>query len=87
VGVGGADGRTGRIGQDHTRDVLLDLTLEQLERLQITHALETTDHRVFGPGGAAEKLDINPSTLLSRMDKLGIPRPRAARASRRTPAG
>jgi transcriptional regulator with GAF, ATPase, and Fis domain len=62
-----------------TRDILLDLTLEQLQRLHIMHALESTDHRVFGPAGAAEKLDINPNTLLSRMDRFGIPRPRLAR--------
>jgi transcriptional regulator with GAF, ATPase, and Fis domain len=66
-----------------TRDILLDLTLEQLQRLQITHALETSGYRVFGPGGAADKLDIHPGTLLSRMDKFGIPRPRAAKRSKR----
>ncbi len=65
------------------RDVLLDLTAEQLLRLQIMHALETCEFRVFGPRGAGEKLGINPQTLLSRMDKLGIPRPRAMRRARR----
>ncbi|GAB4551090.1 MAG: hypothetical protein Tsb0013_13030 [Phycisphaerales bacterium] len=64
------------------RDVLLDLTLEQLQRLQIMHALEATGYKVSGAGGAAEKLEINPQTLLSRMDKLGIPRPRAAKRAR-----
>jgi DNA-binding NtrC family response regulator len=62
-----------------TRDILLDLTLEQLQRLHIMHALESSEYRVFGPSGAAEKLDINPNTLLSRMDRFGIPRPRLAR--------
>ncbi len=61
------------------RDVLLDLSLDQLQRLQIMHALETNRYKVFGAGGAAEKLGINPQTLLSRMDKLGIPRPRTMR--------
>ena len=63
------------------RDVLLDLTLDQLQRLQIMHALETNKYRVFGEGGAAEKLGLHPQTLLSRMDKLGIPRPRLMRAN------
>ncbi|MBN8645752.1 MAG: sigma 54-interacting transcriptional regulator [Planctomycetes bacterium] len=63
------------------RDVLLDLTIDQLQRLQIMHALETRRYRVFGEGGAAEKLGLNPQTLLSRMDKLGIPRPRVMRKS------
>ncbi|MEM1166714.1 MAG: sigma 54-interacting transcriptional regulator [Planctomycetota bacterium] len=61
------------------RDVLLDLTADQLQRLQIMHALETSGYRVFGDRGAAKKLAINPQTLLSRMDKLGIPRPREMR--------
>jgi transcriptional regulator with GAF, ATPase, and Fis domain len=34
---------------------------------------------VFGASGAAEKLGLKPQTLLSRMDKLGIPRPRVMR--------
>jgi len=63
------------------RDVLLDLSLEQLQRLQIMHALETCKYRVFGQGGAAEKLGMNPRTLVSRMDKLGIPRPSLLRRS------
>jgi len=65
------------------RDVLLDLTIDQLQRLQIMHALETRSYRVFGPGGSAEKLGLNPQTLLSRMDRLGIPRPRAMRRALR----
>jgi DNA-binding NtrC family response regulator len=65
-----------------TRDVLLDLTLEQLQRLHITHALEASDYAVFGPHGAAKRLDINPTTLLSRMDKFGIPRPRLSKPTR-----
>lgn len=60
-------------------DILLDLSLEQLQRLQIVHALERSNYRVFGADGAAVKLEINPRTLLSRMDKFGIPRPRLAR--------
>jgi transcriptional regulator with GAF, ATPase, and Fis domain len=81
-------GRSGEAGasRDTTavpRDVLLDLTLDQLQRLQIMHALETSSYRVFGERGAAKKLGINPQTLLSRMDKLGVPRPRAMRAAMR----
>lgn len=81
LGVGGGAGGSGEPrtsgGAPATRDVLLDLTLEQLQRLQITHALESCGYRVFGEGGAAERLDLNPNTLLSKMDRFGIPRPRA----------
>ncbi|MGE3107359.1 MAG: sigma-54 interaction domain-containing protein [Phycisphaerales bacterium] len=77
-----AGGSGGHRGAGPLRDVLLDLSLEQLQRLHIMHTLESCGHRVFGAGGAAAKLDINPQTLLSRMDKFGIPRPRTARAAR-----
>jgi len=82
-GAGG--GTAAASGGGGTRDILLDLTLEQLQRLQIMHALETCGYRVFGPGGAAERLDVHPNTLLSRMDKFGIPRPRQIRSARSTP--
>jgi transcriptional regulator with GAF, ATPase, and Fis domain len=50
-------------------------TLEEAERDHILQVLEATNWRVRGNGGAAEILDINPSTLRSRMKKLGIERP------------
>ncbi|MBC7772297.1 MAG: sigma-54-dependent Fis family transcriptional regulator, partial [Pyrinomonadaceae bacterium] len=74
------EGSRGAPGQ--LRDVLLDLSLEQLQRLHIMHTLESCDYHVFGERGAADKLDINPQTLLSRMDKFGIPRPRTMRAAK-----
>ena len=41
----------------------------------ITATVERLEWRVEGPGAAAEVLGINPSTLRSRMRKLGIRRP------------
>ncbi len=49
------------------------LTLEETEREHITRALELTHWRIKGPKGAAERLGMKPSTLYSRMEKLGIP--------------
>jgi DNA-binding NtrC family response regulator len=49
-------------------------TLEALERRHIEHALARCGGRVHGPGGAAGLLSINPSTLRSRMQKLGVRR-------------
>jgi transcriptional regulator with GAF, ATPase, and Fis domain len=48
------------------------LTLEDSERAHIRRALAAAGGRVHGPLGAAELLGINPSTLRSRMQKLGI---------------
>jgi len=51
------------------------ITLETVERNHILAILQKTNWRIRGKHGAAELLDINPSTLRSRMQKLGIERP------------
>ena len=50
-------------------------TLENVERNHIVRALNETNWVVHGKKGAAETLGINPSTLRSRMEKLGIRKP------------
>jgi transcriptional regulator of acetoin/glycerol metabolism len=52
-------------------------TLDELQRDHILEALERTGWRIKGPRGAAQKLGLNPSTLYTRMEKLGIPTRRA----------
>lgn len=52
-------------------------TLAELQREHILETLERTGWRIKGPGGAAQRLDLNPSTLYTRMEKLGIPTRRA----------
>ena len=47
----------------------------ELEKINILRALQLSDWRVSGEGGAAGLLGINPSTLASRMKSLGISRP------------
>ncbi len=42
----------------------------------IIRALEQSDGKVFGPGGAAELLGVKPTTLASRIKRLGIERKR-----------
>jgi PAS domain S-box-containing protein len=51
-------------------------TLEQTEYNLIMRTLKSVHWKVEGPGGAAELLNIHPSTLRSKMRKLGIERPR-----------
>ena len=48
------------------------LTLAEAERQHILRALERAGGRVKGPNGAAAALGVKPSTLRSRMQKLGI---------------
>jgi transcriptional regulator with GAF, ATPase, and Fis domain len=51
-----------------------ETTLRENERRHIIWALEKTGWKVRGRGGAAELLDLPPSTLAFRMKKLGIHR-------------
>jgi len=53
------------------------MTLSELEAEHIRAVLDSTGWRVRGPGGAAERLGLKPTTLESRMAKLGIARKRA----------
>jgi formate hydrogenlyase transcriptional activator len=50
-------------------------TLEEAEQAHIGRTLERTGWRIEGTGGAAELLGLRPSTLRSRIRKLGIRRP------------
>ena len=52
--------------------------LWESDRIRILKALETTGWRVGGPDGAAARLGLNRTTLISRMKKHGIYRPPAS---------
>ena len=52
------------------------LKLEDLEKRHISEVLKLTSWKVSGDRGAAELLGMNPNTLVSRMKKLGIKRPK-----------
>jgi transcriptional regulator with GAF, ATPase, and Fis domain len=56
-------------------------TLASSEKEHILKALEKTGGRIKGPKGAATQLGVNPSTLYSRMQKLGIPNRRQKKTS------
>lgn len=49
-------------------------SLEDIEREHIVRVLRETNGKIGGPGGAAERLGMNRTTLNSRMQKLKIPR-------------
>ncbi|MHA4740776.1 sigma-54-dependent transcriptional regulator [Dyadobacter sp. MSC1_007] len=51
------------------------MTMEECEREHITFVLNKTNWKVSGNNGAAQILDMIPTTLDSRMRKLGIKRP------------
>ena len=70
-----------RIGEDFSAsedDTLAGVstkTLEEMERDYITRILQDLRWRIDGPQGAARVLGMNPSTLRTRMRKLGIQKP------------
>ena len=47
-------------------------TREANERDEIVRFLKMTNGRVAGPDGAAAKMDVKRTTLISRMKRLGI---------------
>ncbi len=53
--------------------VLTDRECRDLERANVMRALARCDGRIYGRGGAAELLGINPTTLASRLRVLKIP--------------
>jgi len=59
---------TGDAGRNRTV-----LSLDEINAQHIRQALEMAGGKINGPGGAAQILGLNPNTLRSRMNKLGIP--------------
>jgi PAS domain S-box-containing protein len=62
-----------------SNDVLAESAVRARERENIERALERSGGRVSGEGGAAEMLGVRPTTLYSRIQRMGID----ARAFRR----
>jgi transcriptional regulator with GAF, ATPase, and Fis domain len=50
-------------------------SLDEVERRHIESVLNQTNWMIEGERGAAKILEMNPSTLRSRMQKLGVKRP------------
>ena len=51
------------------------VNLVDMERGHILAVLQRTHWRIYGPHVAAAQLGLNPSTLRSRLKKLGLSRP------------
>jgi len=52
--------------------ILTDRECRDRERMNLMKALERADGRIYGQGGAAELLGVNPTTLASRLRALKI---------------
>ena len=49
--------------------------MDRLRRRNILAALEKTNWKIYGPGGAAEMLGVKPTTLAARVTRMGLKRP------------
>ena len=49
--------------------------LKRYEEANVLAALEKANWKIYGSGGAAELLDVKPTTLISRMKAMGIKSP------------
>ena len=67
------DARRRRPAEGDSRPaVMTSSEMRDHERANILAALEASAGKVFGQGGAADMLDVKPTTLASRMKALGI---------------
>jgi len=55
--------------------IVPDAEMKRRERDNILSALDQTNWKVHGPGGAAELLDVRPTTLASRIKRMGLAKP------------
>jgi PAS domain S-box-containing protein len=79
-------GRTGQAASLHLGHLLTEEERRDRDRANILAALEASGGKIFGRGGAAEMLDVKPTTLVSRIKSLGIRVPRAPRKRARSAA-
>ena len=54
---------------DHIDEIL---PFDEMSRLYLQAVLGRTGGRIYGKGGAAELLDMKPTTLQSKIKKLGV---------------
>jgi transcriptional regulator with GAF, ATPase, and Fis domain len=52
--------------------VITEIELRDYERKNLLAALVQSRWKVHGPGGAAELLGVKPTTLISRIKKMGL---------------
>ncbi len=74
--IGGTDVEEQPPGDDLVRDTVIpEPAWRELERRNLLNALRRANWKISGKGGAAELLEIKPSTLESRMKAFAIEKP------------
>ena len=68
------------VPEESTASIGRSAKLEDVEREHILAVLESTGWRIRGVDGAARRLGLKPTTLESRLARLGLKRPEPSRA-------
>jgi transcriptional regulator with GAF, ATPase, and Fis domain len=63
------------IGDHVNAGYLTEAEMRRRERENLSMVLQKTGWRIKGAAGAAELLGVRPTTLMSRIEKLGLRRP------------
>ena len=63
------------VEDDANVEVAADVEMRRRERDNLLAALHRSDWKIYGPGGAAELLGLRPTTVASRIKKMGIKKP------------
>ncbi len=58
--------------------VLTEKEMRRRERDNLRRALDATGWKIYGPDGAAELIGVRPTTLVSRVKKLGLKQGRSS---------
>lgn len=69
------DGETAPSASQESDAILTDAEMREREKANILAALTRSHGRIRGKGGAAELLDMKPTTLAARMKAMGIKKP------------
>jgi len=72
---GGGHGNGNGNGHSADTPILTEDEFRARERQNVLAALTRSDWRIHGPAGAAELLGLKPTTLISRIKKMGLKRP------------
>jgi transcriptional regulator with GAF, ATPase, and Fis domain len=64
-----------RVGDRADLEFLTDSEMQRLERENLFAVLEKACWKIKGIDGAAELLGVKPTTLISRIGKMGLKRP------------
>ena len=64
-----------RLGERADLEYLTDSEMQRIERENLFNVLEKTGWKIKGTDGAAELLGVKPTTLISRIEKMGLKHP------------